>query len=511
MNSCNLKRTHLLYLALSFICSLWRCFGTIFTCSNCTMMGRRPGLIIKSPSKIRFEGSITGGYRRILPLIRRRLSMLKFLLLLGGMVMLKGWSLVIFFTVLCTFNFYLLLGRYDLGRVQFMLFDNTSFFLIVLSIIIACLMLLSSGYIHSNNFYSSFFQVLNFFILFFLLVSFGTSDLFLFYIFFESSLIPIFLIIIGWGYQPERIRASLYLLFYTLAASLPLLLGIFWLQRVVGSAEFSVFIGLTSSNNFLFFILIIAFLVKIPIFIVHLWLPKAHVEAPVAGSMILAGVLLKLGGYGLIRLFSVFYQEILFFSSFLLTISLIGGVLACFICFRQVDRKSLIAYSSVAHIALVLTGLVIITTYGWWGCYTIILAHGICSSGLFCLVGLCYSRLGSRSIFIIRGMLMVSPLFTLWWFLFSIFNMGAPPSLNLFGEVLIFISSFSWLSFCSFVVGLISFLSAAYSLFLFSCTQHGKLNYLVGSFCDVECREHFVLFSHLFPLLLIVPLVVEVC
>ncbi|MFO0089599.1 MAG: hypothetical protein ACK518_02105 [bacterium] len=102
-----------------------------------------------------------------------------------------------FFTVLCTFNFYLLLGRYDLGRVQFMLFDNTSFFLIVLSIIIACLMLLSSGYIHSNNFYSSFFQVLNFFILFFLLVSFGTSDLFLFYIFFESSLIPIFLIIIG--------------------------------------------------------------------------------------------------------------------------------------------------------------------------------------------------------------------------------------------------------------------------------------------------------------------------
>lgn len=97
----------------------------------------------------------------------------------------------------------------------------------VLSIIIACLMLLSRGYIYSNNFYPSFFQILNFFMLFFLLASFGSSDLFLFYIFFESSLIPIFLIIIGWGYQPERIRASLYLLFYTLAASLPLLLGIF--------------------------------------------------------------------------------------------------------------------------------------------------------------------------------------------------------------------------------------------------------------------------------------------
>ncbi len=425
--------------------------------------------------------------------------------------MMQGWSLAILLLLLCVFSFYVILGRYDLGRIHFLLFDNVSFFLIVLSIMIVSLILLSRGYIYSSNLYSFFFQLLNYFMLLFLLVSFGSSDFFLFYIFFESRLIPIFLMIIGWGYQPERIRASLYLLFYTLAASLPLLLGVFWLQRVVGSVEFGAFIGLNSLNTFLFFILIMAFLVKIPIYLVHLWLPKAHVEAPVAGSIILAGILLKLGGYGLIRLFSVFYQEVIFFSNFLFTVGIVGGILACFVCFRQVDSKSLIAYSSVAHMALVLVGLITITVYGWWGCYTIILAHGICSSGLFCLVGLCYNRLGSRRMFLMRGIVIVSPLFALWWFLFSIFNMGAPPSLNLFGEILIFISSFRWLSFCSLIVGLVSFLSAAYSLFLFSCTQHGKLNYLVGFFSDVECKEHLILFSHLFLLLLVVPLIVEVC
>src|SRR5271154_4054721 len=165
--------------------------------------------------------------------------------------------------------------------------------------------------------------------------------------------------IIGWGYQPERTQAGIYFLFYTLTASLPLLLGLFFISRNFKTINFLLWDGLNSYfslNYFLIFSFIIAFLVKIPIFLTHLWLPKAHVEAPVAGSIILAGVLLKLGGFGLIRFIVIFYEIIYLLSSYIIGLALIRIFYVGLICCRIFDLKALIAYSSVSHIALIICG-----------------------------------------------------------------------------------------------------------------------------------------------------------
>jgi NADH-ubiquinone oxidoreductase chain 4 len=254
----------------------------------------------------------------------------------------------------------------------------------------------------------------------------------------------------------------------------------------------------------LYLSLIFAFLVKIPIFLVHLWLPKAHVEAPVSGSIILAGVLLKLGGYGILRVMPLIQRVNNIFSWYWVRIRLVGGVLVRFICLRQTDLKSLIAYSSVAHMRIVLSGLLTITRWGISGAYTLIIAHGLCSSGLFCLANISYERIGRRSLFINKGILNFIPSIALWWFLLSSCNIAAPPSLNLLGEISLLnrIVSWSWLSM--FILALLSFFRAAYTLYLYSYSQHGKLYSGAYSFIGGLNREYLLLLLHWFPLNLLI-------
>lgn len=409
--------------------------------------------------------------------------------------------------MIIVFIWILVQSNYGLGVIRWVLVDNYSSVLIILSFWITALILISSYYIKISNKMLTLFRLIVIIIIFFLIISFRTSNFLIFYILFESSLIPIFLIVLGWGYQPERIRASYYLLFYTLTASLPLLIGLLVAYDYFDSLEFSEFFiesiiePFIFSPNF-FIVLILAFLVKIPVYFFHLWLPKAHVEAPVAGSIILAGVLLKLGGYGLIRVFMFREDNVLYGGEWLIGLAVFGSLLGSLICLRQTDVKSLVAYSSVAHMAIVLMGLSLTTYLGLAGAIVIIVAHGLCSSGLFRLVGIVYERLSSRSLMVLRRGLRMAPLLSLWWFLFSAANMAAPPTPNLAGEILIFIRSLSYFGLLSLIVGLASFLGAAFNLYIYSRTQHGNIILSVSEIVDSVYREHQVLFFHLVPLLL---------
>nr|YP_009462898.1 NADH dehydrogenase subunit 4 [Longchuanacris curvifurcula]AUW35090.1 NADH dehydrogenase subunit 4 [Longchuanacris curvifurcula] len=378
--------------------------------------------------------------------------------------------------------------------------DYFSFSLILLSFWICSLMITASSSVYLSLYHSNFFMFMVLFLMIMLYCSFSSLNLLSFYIFFEGSLVPTLLLILGWGYQPERLQAGIYLIFYTLFASLPLLLVLFYVYYYVNTLYFPLLIDFSSYYFMFYFFMILAFLIKMPMFLVHLWLPKAHVEAPISGSMILAGVLLKLGGYGIFRVMSIISFLSLKFNYFWLCLGLSGGVIVSFVCFRQVDLKSLIAYSSVSHMSMVIGGLM---TMNWWGCFgslSLMVGHGLCSSGLFCLSNIIYERLGSRSLLINKGMINLMPSMALWWFLLSSSNMAAPPSLNLVGELSLLNSIISWSSFTFLFLIFLSFFSAVYTLYMYSYSQHGS--YYVGlySFSLGYFREYHLLFMHWFPL-----------
>nr|YP_010363743.1 NADH dehydrogenase subunit 4 [Clinterocera nigra]UNZ13010.1 NADH dehydrogenase subunit 4 [Clinterocera nigra]UNZ13023.1 NADH dehydrogenase subunit 4 [Clinterocera nigra]UNZ13036.1 NADH dehydrogenase subunit 4 [Clinterocera nigra] len=381
----------------------------------------------------------------------------------------------------------------------FMGCDLLSYIMILLSFWICSLMLLASEKVYNSNYYYNLFLLLLLVLMICLFVMFSSLNLFVFYLFFEMSLIPILILIMGWGYQPERLQAGVYLLFYTLFASLPMMISLFYYYECYNTLDFFYLINLLD-NVFIYMCMNMVFFIKMPMYFVHLWLPKAHVEAPVAGSMILAGVMLKMGGYGLMRLMSVFLSVGVKINIIFIIISMVGGFLVSLICLRQSDMKSLIAYSSVAHMGLVLGGIMTLSYWGMCGALVMMVAHGLCSSGLFCLANISYERLLSRSLFLNKGLLNLMPLMSMWWFLFSCCNMAAPPSLNLLGEIMLINSLVSWSSFLMVFLMLISFFSAAYSLYLYSYSQHGMMCSSSYSYWNGSVREYLLLFLHWFPL-----------
>nr|AEP27652.1 NADH dehydrogenase subunit 4 [Platypus cylindrus] len=399
-------------------------------------------------------------------------------------------TLLFFYSL--SLNFYFSMISYFCGM------DFLSYSLILLSFWILFLMLIASEKIYVENNFYIFFMFVIIFLMISLFLAFSSMSMFLFYLFFEASLIPTFMLVIGWGYQPERISAGIYLFFYTMLMSMPMMVGIFYLSNKFYSMDFYFFFSL---NEYILFILItMVFFVKMPLFFLHLWLPKAHVEAPISGSMLLAGIMLKLGGYGLMRFLKIFYYYSMNLNFYIMCFSLVGSCLVSLICIRQSDVKSLIAYSSVSHMSLVACGILSMKSWGFFGSLILMLGHGLCSSGLFCLSNLMYERVGSRSMFINKGMLNIMPSIGLWWFFFCIANMAAPPSMNLLGEIYLLSSVVSFSFYLMMFLMFTSFFSAVYSLILFSWIQHGIYYSGIYSFSFINIREYLLMIMHFFPL-----------
>nr|QSR89836.1 NADH dehydrogenase subunit 4 [Ceratosolen fusciceps] len=374
--------------------------------------------------------------------------------------------------------------------------DMMSFNLIMLSLWIIALVFLVSLEVENNKKYSFLLLIL----LMGLILSFSTLDFFIFFFFFEVSCIPLFLIILGWGYQPERLNASLYLFFYCMFASLPLFFIIFILYNKIGSLDYDSMMWNNYSNDLMYFFLIFAFLVKLPMFLFHSWLPKAHVEAPVAGSMILAGVLLKLGGYGLYRATLVMMKSGMKINYWIIIISLLGMIILSMVCLRQFDMKVLVAYSSVVHMSMVIMGFLSYSNWGYLGSLLMMIGHGFCSSAMFVLVNYFYERTHSRNIMVNKGMIYLLPSMCLWWFIFCSCNMAAPISLNMISEIMISISMVMWCKNLMIFLMFGLFMSAVYSLYLFSISYHGKVSKYIYKIYPNNVNNFIVMIGHWIPL-----------
>ena len=259
-----------------------------------------------------------------------------------------------------------------------------------------------------------------------------------------------------------------------------------------------------SISSLFWIITLIGFLVKLPIFSTHLWLPKAHVEAPIAGSMVLAAILLKLGGYGLARITLLFQNMVSSTSSLLIRISITGAIATRLICIRQPDLKSLIAYSSVGHIGLILTGILSNSTWGMSGRLIIIVAHGLRSSALFIIANLSYEITHTRRIFLTKGLITINPIITIWWFLFTAANIAAPPSINLLREIMLITATLSKSLYFIPLLGLVRFLTAIYSLHIYTTTQHGQISNFTNPLSTLKTKDILTLSIHLYPIILLI-------
>ena len=389
---------------------------------------------------------------------------------------------------------------------QWSIIDSVSFLLILLTIWICIIIIICRFKFVYINLSHNLFRVLILSLLIILIIRFIQSNILLFYIYFEFSLIPTIWLIMKWGYQPERLQARIYLIIYTIMASLPILGCILFI--VTKNCNFRFFIWFIFINSNIieswWLLFIFGFLIKLPIYPFHLWLPKAHVEAPVAGSVILASILLKLGGYGIIRMGILFPWLNLKASLILFSLGLIGGVIRSLICLRQIDLKSLIAYSSVGHIGLIMIGALSSCKIGLFGRVIIIVAHGFRSSALFILANINYESCNSRSILVSKGILLMIPSIRFFWFTFSIINIAAPPFINLIREIFIIISIASIRRFSLLLLGLIRFLTLCYSLNMYSIINHGIWRNYLNSYKILLLKEYTSLVFILIPVLILV-------
>ena len=415
-------------------------------------------------------------------------------------------SLVIFILFDYSSNqFQFVQENYKIGYYDFYLgIDGLSIYFILLTTIIVPIVLLSNWTSINNNIGSYLIIILLLETL--LLGVFLVLDILLFYIFFESILPPLF-ILIGLFGSTNKVRASFYLFLYTLLGSLFLLLSILAMSSIMGTSDFDALYKTNfnySTQLFLFCGIFIAFAVKTPTIFLNTWLLKAHVESPLGGSILLAGIVLKLSLYGIFRLIlPLLPKASLEYTYIIYLIGIITIIYASLSTLRTIDVKELIAYSSVSHAAVYLIGVFSNTIQGIEGGILLGLAHGFVSSGLFiCVGGVLYDRSGTRLITFYRGIAQIMPLFSVLFLILSLGNCGVPLTLNFIGEFMSLYGVFERLPLLGIMASSSIIFSAAYTIFMFnriafggSFFKHVKEQYVISYMPDVNKREFLMLIT----------------
>jgi NADH-quinone oxidoreductase subunit M len=358
--------------------------------------------------------------------------------------------------------------------------------------------------LYSWNQFVYFFKelmLLLFTIEFLLFNFFFVSDLFFFFIFFESILLPMFILIGNFGSRQRKIHASFQFFLFTTIGSFLLLVAVFLVFLHEGSTDFQALYFGTFSYElqlFLWFCFFISLAVKVPLFPVHIWLPEAHVEAPTVGSVILAGVLLKMGTYGMLRFVTpLFSFGNFYFNPFVFILSFMSIYYVSLVTFCQIDLKKLIAYSSVAHMGYVTLGLFTYNFIGLQGSIFLMLSHGVVSSLLFFLIGMLYDRYKTRLIFFYKSIYSYMPLFTLFLFFSTLANVGFPGTIGFVGEFLLMLSFLSISKVAFFFSSLGFVISITYSFWLYNRISF-LLPFHVFVFSDLSRREVFLAFPFIF-------------
>lgn len=327
---------------------------------------------------------------------------------------------------------------------------------------------------------------------------FAVLDLFFFYIFFESVLIPMFIIIGIWGSRQRKIHAAYQFFFYTLFGSILMLLGIIVIYFQSGTTDIQLLTQLEFSKSrqlILWLAFFASFATKIPMVPVHIWLPEAHVEAPTAGSVILAGVLLKLGTYGIIRfMIPMFPYAMYYFTPLVFTMCIISIIYSASTTIRQIDLKKIIAYSSVAHMNFALLGLFTNNSQGIEGSLFFMLGHGVVSSALFLCIGMLYDRYHTRNLLYYGGLVQVMPIFSIFFLVFTLANLGLPGMVNFVGEFLVLIGTWKVNTTVIVLASIGLILGAVYSIWFYNRLVFGQIRfYSLQKFSDLTRREFFVL------------------